>query len=56
MTAAVDSHFVERPLSVSINANASCKLCTIRLEQICYRRAQWFRVLRTVLSAAVRVW
>jgi len=56
MTAAVDGRFTERSLSVTTNPNASCKLCTIRLEQLCYQRAHWFRLLRTVLATAVRVW
>ena len=33
----------------------TCGLCTIRLEQLCYRRAWWFRPFRTVLAAGVEV-
>jgi hypothetical protein len=34
---------------------ASCKVCTIRLEQICYRRAWWFRAFREVLATGIRL-
>jgi len=32
-----------------------CKLCTIRLEQLCYLRAWWFRAFREVLATGVRL-
>lgn len=32
-----------------------CKLCTIRLETLCYQRAWWFRPFREVLAAGVRL-
>jgi len=32
----------------------ACKTCTIRLEQICYQRAWWFRAFREVLASGVR--
>ena len=35
--------------------NLVCKLCTIRLEEICYRRAWWFRAFREVLASGVRL-
>jgi hypothetical protein len=34
---------------------ATCKICTIRLEQICYRRAWWFRAFREVLATGIRL-
>jgi len=34
---------------------ASCKVCVIRLEHICYRRAWWFRPFREVLATGIRV-
>jgi hypothetical protein len=35
--------------------NLICKLCTIRLEELCYRRAWWFRAFREVLATGVRL-
>ncbi len=32
-----------------------CKMCTIRLEEVCYRRAWWFRPFREVLATGVRL-
>jgi hypothetical protein len=32
-----------------------CRMCTIRLEQLCYQRAWWFRVFREVLAMGVRL-
>jgi len=32
-----------------------CKLCTIQLEELCYRRAWWFRPFREVLATGVRL-
>ncbi len=37
------------------SAAASCKICTIRLEQICYERAWWFRAFREVLATGIRL-
>jgi hypothetical protein len=34
----------------------SCKICTIRLEEICYRRAWWFRVFREALATGIRLY
>ncbi len=34
---------------------ASCKICTIRLETLCYQRAWWFRVFREKLASGIRV-
>lgn len=36
-------------------ATASCKICTIRLEALCYRRAWWFRAFREVLATGIRL-
>ena len=33
---------------------ASCKICTIRLETLCYQRAWWFRVFREILAGGIR--
>lgn len=33
----------------------ACKVCTIRLEQLCYQRAWWFRAFREVLATGVRL-
>jgi hypothetical protein len=33
----------------------SCKICTIRLEALCYRRAWWFRAFRELLAGGIRV-
>ena len=30
-------------------------MCTIRLEQLCYQRAWWFRSFREVLATGIRV-
>ena len=35
--------------------NLVCKLCTIRLEELCYQRAWWFRAFREVLATGVRL-
>ena len=32
-----------------------CKICTIRLEQLCYQRAWWFRLFREVLASGIRL-
>ena len=40
-----------RPLAQT----ASCKICTIRLETLCYQRAWWFRVFREILASGIRV-
>lgn len=34
---------------------ASCKVCVIRLEHICYRRAWWFRPFRELLATGIRL-
>ncbi|MBK8175090.1 MAG: hypothetical protein IPK66_07455 [Rhodospirillales bacterium] len=34
---------------------ARCKVCVIRLDQICYKRAWWFRSFREVLVTGVRM-
>lgn len=39
---------------VSGSDSAVCKLCTIRLERLCYQRAWWFRAFREVLATGIR--
>ena len=36
-------------------SSAPCKICTIRLEQLCYQRAWWFRAFREVLATGIRL-
>lgn len=43
------------PSAAPLEADSPCKLCTIRLEELCYRRAFWFRLLRDALAAGVRL-
>ena len=33
----------------------ACKICTIRLEELCYQRAWWFRAFREVLATGIRL-
>ncbi len=33
----------------------TCKICTIRLEELCYQRAWWFRAFREVLATGIRL-
>lgn len=35
--------------------NAVCRVCTLRLETLCYRRAWWFRGFREVLATGGRL-
>jgi len=35
--------------------SASCKICTIRLEELCYQRAWWFRAFREILASGIRL-
>jgi hypothetical protein len=35
--------------------NVVCRVCTIRLEGLCYQRAWWFRAFREVLATGVRL-
>jgi hypothetical protein len=37
------------------SAIPACKICTIRLEQLCYQRAWWFRAFREVLATGIRL-
>jgi hypothetical protein len=44
------------PLSAApSNSLYACKICTIRLEELCYRRAWWFRAFREVLATGIRL-
>jgi hypothetical protein len=38
-----------------VDTDLTCKVCTIRLERLCYRRAWWFRAFREVLATGIRV-
>ncbi len=38
-----------------LNAVITCKICTIRLEELCYQRAWWFRAFREVLATGIRL-
>ncbi len=33
----------------------ACKICTIRLERLCYQRAWWFRAFREGLATGIRL-
>jgi hypothetical protein len=37
------------------NAVTACKICTIRLEELCYQRAWWFRAFRETLATGIRL-
>ncbi len=37
------------------NAFTACKICTIRLEELCYQRARWFRAFRETLATGIRL-
>ena len=37
------------------NAFTACKICTIRLEELCYQRAWWFRAFREALATGIRL-
>ena len=39
----------------SPDAVPACKICTIRLEELCYKRAWWFRAFREVLATGIRL-
>jgi hypothetical protein len=39
----------------SPQVNVACKICTIRLERLCYQRAWWFRSFREVLATGIRL-
>lgn len=36
-------------------SSASCKICTIHLESLCYERAWWFRGFREALATGIRL-
>lgn len=43
-------------MATMVSSNdASCKLCTIQLEELCYARAWWFRVIREMFATGVRI-
>ncbi len=39
----------------SLDAVPACRICTIRLEELCYKRAWWFRAFREVLATGIRL-
>ena len=43
------------PSAPTIRAEDACKICTIRLEHLCYQRAWWFRAFREVLATGIRL-
>ena len=46
---------IESPAQQTQPSPASgCRICTIRLEQICYQRAWWFRAFREILATGIR--
>lgn len=45
----------DSPLSTPALPAAGCRICTISLEEICYRRAWWFRLFREVLATGIRL-
>lgn len=55
----MSSHVRELPRSdratPSGGPQRNCTICTMRLEQLCYRRAWWFRAFREVLAGGVRL-
>ena len=44
-----------RPTDSTVTVVAACRICTIRLEQLCYQRAWWFRPFREVLASGIRL-
>jgi len=42
-------------LPVLSGTHSGCRICTIRLEQLCYRRAWWFRACREILASGIRL-
>lgn len=47
---------IESPAQQTRPSPASaCRICTIRLEQICYQRAWWFRAFREILATGIRL-
>jgi hypothetical protein len=38
-----------------LQSDASCKICTIHLEELCFKRVWWFRSFCSVLGAGVRM-
>jgi hypothetical protein len=41
--------------AVQLNAVPACKICTIRLEELCYKRAWWFRAFREMVATGIRL-
>jgi hypothetical protein len=45
----------EKPQQPQTPAQEPCKMCTIRLERLCYQRAWWFRLFRETMATGIRV-
>ncbi|MHB1705802.1 MAG: hypothetical protein ACYCSH_07065 [Acidithiobacillus sp.] len=43
------------PVQQPPKEDIACRICTIRLEQVCYQRAWWFRAFREVLATGIRL-
>ncbi len=46
---------VKTPVTALSDAPGTCRICTISLEQLCYRRAWWFRAFREILASGIRL-
>ncbi len=51
----MENQIAHVPVSQADAGAVACKICTIHLEQLCYRRAWWFRVFREVLASGIRI-
>jgi hypothetical protein len=40
---------------MNTDTSTLCRVCTIRLERICYQRAWWFRVFRETFATGIRL-
>jgi hypothetical protein len=43
------------PTAPPPHAIPACRICTIRLEELCYARAWWFRAFRELLATGIRM-
>jgi hypothetical protein len=41
--------------TVALSEIATCRICAIKLQELCYPRAWWFRPFREVLAAGIRL-
>ncbi|QFY41520.1 hypothetical protein F6R98_01850 [Candidatus Methylospira mobilis] len=49
------SHTSTSVRSATASGQTECKICTIRLERLCYRRAWWFCAFREALAGGIRL-